>query len=77
MHLPQGWASNYNRYGHLHIIPTKILSISMAVAMLAKFYQYEDNKGTDWPSCGNMQVMLSLGEGAFQYLLSTALVIGQ
>ena len=55
------------------IIPTKILSISMTVAMLGKFYQYKDNKGTNWPLYGNMQVMLSLGEGTFQCLLSIAL----
>ena len=29
--------------------------------MLGKFYQYKDNKGTNWPLNGNMQVMLSLG----------------
>ena len=40
----------------------------MTVAMLGKFYQYKDNKGTNWPLYGNMQVMLSLGEGAFQYV---------
>ena len=28
--------------------------------------QYKDNKGTNWPLYGNMQFMLSLGEGAFQ-----------
>ena len=49
----------------------------MTVAMLGKFYQYKDNKGTNWPLYGNMQVMLSLGEGAFQCLLSIALVIKQ
>ena len=43
--------------------------------MLGKFYQYKDNKGTNWPLYGNMQDMLSLGEGAFQCLLSIALVI--
>ena len=42
----------------------------MTVAMQGKFYQYKDNKGTNWPLYGNMQVMLSLGEGAFQCLLS-------
>ena len=49
----------------------------MTVAMQGKFYQYKDNKGTNWPLYGNMQVMLSLGEGAFQCLLSIALVIKQ
>ena len=47
----------------------------MTVAMQGKFYQYKDNKGTNWPLYGNMQVMLSLGEGAFQCLLSIAVVI--
>ena len=50
----------------------------MTVAMQGKFYQYKDNKlnkGINWPLYGNMQVMLSLGEGAFQCLLSIALVI--
>ena len=75
--LPQGWASSYNRVACLYIIPTKILSISMIVAMQGKFYQYKDNKGTNWPLYGNMQVMLSLEEGAFQCLLSIALVIKQ
>ena len=65
MRLPQRWASSYNRVACLYIIPTKILSISMTVAMQGKFYQYKDNKGTNWPLYGNMQVMLSLGEGAF------------
>ena len=77
MHLPQRWASSYNRVACLYIIPIKILSISMTVAMLGKFYQYKDNRGTNWPLYGNMQVMLSLGEGAFQCLLSLALVIKQ
>ena len=77
MRLPQRWASSYNRVACLYIIPTIILSISMTVAMLGKFYQYKDNKGTNWPLYGNMQVMLSLGEGAFQCLLSIALVIKQ
>ena len=45
--------------------------------MQGKFYQDKDNKGTNWPLYGNMQVMLSLGEGAFQCLLSIALVIKQ
>ena len=54
-----------------------MLSISMTVAMQGKFYQYKENKGTNWPLYGNMQVMLSLGEGAFQCLLSIALVIKQ
>ena len=63
MRLPQRWASSYN--DSLYIIPTKILSISMTVAMQGKFYQYKDNKGTNWPLYGNMQVMLSLGEGLF------------
>ena len=49
----------------------------MTVAKQGKFYQYKDNKGTNWPLYGNMQVMLSLGEGAFQCLLSIALVIKQ
>ena len=49
----------------------------MTVAMQGKFYQYKDNQGTNWPLYGNMQVMLSLGEGAFQCLLSIALVIKQ
>ena len=49
----------------------------MTVAMLGKFYQYKDNKGTNWPLYGNMQVILSLGEGAFQCLLLIALVIKQ
>ena len=49
----------------------------MTVAIQGKFYQYKDNKGTNWPLYGNMQVMLSLGEGAFQCLLSIALVIKQ
>ena len=62
MRLPQRWASSYNRVACLYIIPTKILSISMTVAMQGKFYQYKDNKGTNWPLYGNMQVMLSLGE---------------
>ena len=35
----------------------------MTFAMQVKFYQYKDNKGTNWPLYGNMQVMLSLGEG--------------
>ena len=70
-------ASSYNRVACLYIIPTKILSISMTVAMLGKFYQYKDNKGTNWPLYGNMQVMLSLGEGAFQCIVSIALVIKQ
>ena len=73
----QRWASSYNRVACLYIIPTKILSISMTVAMQGKFYQYKDNKGTNWPLYGNMQVMLSLGEGAFQCILSIALVIKQ
>ena len=78
MRLPQRWASSYNRVAFLYIIPTKILSISMTVAMQGEFYQYKDNKGTNWPLYGNMQVMLSLGEGAlFQCLLSIALVIKQ
>ena len=80
MHLPQRWASPYNhdnRVACLYIIPTKILSISMTVAMQGKFYQYKDNKGTNWPLYGNMQVMLSLGEGAFQCLLSIACIIEQ
>ena len=47
----------------------------MTVAMLGMFNQYKDNKGTNWPLYGNMQVMLSLGEGAFQCLLSIALVL--
>ena len=59
------------------IILIKVLSISMTLAMLGKFYQYKDNRGTNWPLYGNMQVMLSLGEGAFQCLLSLALVIEQ
>ena len=70
-------ASSCNRVACLYIIPTKILSISMTVATLGKFYQYKYNKGTNWPLYGNMQVMLSLGEGAFQCLLSIALVIKQ
>ena len=74
---PPGWASSYNRVARLYIIPTKILSISMTVDMLGKFYQYKDNKGTNWPLYGNMQIMLSLGEGAFQCILSIALVIKQ
>ena len=49
----------------------------MTVAMQGKFYQYKDNNGTNWPLYWNMQVMLSLGEGAFQCLLSIALVIKQ
>ena len=49
----------------------------MTVAMQGKFYQYKDNNVTNWPLYGNMQVMLSLGEGAFQCLLSIALVIKQ
>ena len=49
MSLPQRWASSYNRVACLYIIPTKILSISMTVAMLGKFYQYKENKGTNWP----------------------------
>ena len=65
------------RVACLYIIPTKILSISLTVAMLGKFYQYKDNKGTNWPLYENMQVMLSLGEGALQCLLSIALVIKQ
>ena len=77
MRLPQRWASSYNRVACLYIIPTKILSISMTVAMLGNFYQYKDNKGPNWTLFGNMQVMLSLGEGAFQCLLSIALVIKQ
>ena len=52
MRLPQRWASSYNRVACLYIIPTKILSISMTVAMLGKFYQYKDNKGTNWPLYG-------------------------
>ena len=56
----------------IYIIPTKILSISMTVAMLGKFYQYKDNKGTNWSLYGNMQVMLSLGKGAFQCILLIA-----
>ena len=36
--------------------------------MLGKFYQYKDNKGTNWPLYRNMQVMLSLGEGAFHFV---------
>ena len=40
----------------------------MTVAMLGKFYQYKDNKGTNWPLYGNMQVMLSLGEGALHFV---------
>ena len=77
MRLPQRWASSYNRIACLYIIPTKILSISMTVAMLGKFYQYKDNKGTNWKLYGNMQVMLNLGEGVFQCLLWIALVIKQ
>ena len=77
MRLPQRWASSYNRVACLDIIPTKILSISMTVAMLGKFYQYKYKKSTNWPLYGNMQVMLSLGEGAFESLLSIALVIKQ
>ena len=46
----------------------------MTLAMLGKFYQYKDNRGTNWPLYGNMQVMLSLGEGAFQCLLSIAVI---
>ena len=42
---------------------------SMTVAMLGKFYQYKDNKGTDLLLYGNMQVMFSLVEGAFHCLL--------
>ena len=49
----------------------------MIVTMQGKLYQYKDNKGTNLQLYGNMQVMLSLGEGAFQCLLSIALVIKQ
>ena len=80
MRLPQRWASSYNRVACLYIILTNILSISMTVAMLGKFYQYKDNKGTNWPLYGNMQVMLSLGEGAFHFvavlLLLTRKIMG-
>ena len=40
MRLPQKLASSYNRVACLYMIPTKILSISMTVAKLGKFYQY-------------------------------------
>ena len=46
----------------------------MTVAMLGKFFQYKDNKGTNWPLYGNMQVMPSLGEGAFQCQLHLILI---
>ena len=77
MCLPWRWASCYNAVACLYIIPTNMLSISMADAMLGKFYQYKDNKGTNLPLYENMQVMSSLGESTFQCLLLTALVIRQ
>ena len=30
----------------------------MTVAMQGKYYQYKDNKGTNWPLYGNMQVKI-------------------
>ena len=33
----------------------------MTVAMQGRFYQYKDNKGTNWPLYGNMQVLAEEG----------------
>ena len=49
----------------------------MTVAMLGKFYQYKDNKGTIGHCMETCKLLLSLREGAFQCLLSIALVIKQ
>ena len=44
---------------------TKILSISMAVAMPGKFNECRLNEETNLPLNENTQVMLILGEAAF------------
>ena len=77
MRLPQRWASSYNRVASLYIIPTKILSISMTVAMLGKstntIGQQRHKLAIVWKHASNAQ---SRG-GAFQCILSIALVIKQ
>ena len=70
MRLPQRWASSYNRFKCLYIIPEQN-TFNFNVQLLCKdsSTNTRTTKAQIGHVFGNMQVMLSLGEGAFQCLI--------